>query len=160
VEAIMNGTQVQTADLPKSGVVMIASNFPDTRPSICTGVLLTDRWVLTAEHCFCSRQLNAPSTVSVSVYGSTAQAADSTGKALYGVTATQIVVHPTLDAALVKLSATLPFTTPPLLYTGNGSDLKGKSGTAYGFGDYYTAFGSPAGAGQVLNTTAMSISSL
>jgi len=142
-DAILNAVAAPTSDLPTDGVVWINVTYRDGGVSTCTGVLLTDRWVLTAGHCFCAAQVNTPNTVQLGVYGNVAKSQDPTSAAVYTTTAAKIIKHPTTDAALVQLQTTLPFLVPPLVYTGNGSDLPGQSATLWGFGATAIANGGP-----------------
>jgi V8-like Glu-specific endopeptidase len=130
-DPLTGASVVATADLPATGVVRILS---DTAGG-CTGVLLTNRWVLTAAHCFCTANVNTPSNTVVSIYGSEANGQNQSLVPLYQTTATRIQRNANNDVALVKLAQTLPFKSPPQIYTGNGSDLLGQTVTQWGWGN-------------------------
>jgi len=115
--AIVNGTVV---DNKSKGVVQLNVG--------CSGVMLNDEWVLTANHCIKQEMLNNPASVTVN-----------------GVPAKRIIRHPhgsqevydkdKIDIALIQLSASLPGISKfPVFYEGSLSSVIGKTHYSYGYG--------------------------
>lgn len=127
-QAVLNGTRVALDLLPDSGTVRISA------AGGCTGTLITNRWVLTADHCFCQSHVNSPGSVSVSIYGTLDGVTDAM-RSHHTTVATKVIRHPTLDVALVKLKQSLPYSWPARIYTGSGGDLIGQTARIRGFGD-------------------------
>lgn len=116
--AITNGTTV-TSDL-------IGTPFLTIPGESCSGVMLSDRWLLTAHHCLTVEQVQTGGTA---VTPSSATVTTLDGQQAVG---TAVFLHPTLDVALLQISQSLlapdghPFGTP--LSTTPSSNLANQMG--------------------------------
>lgn len=158
--ALTGGTTTPTSGLLTSGVVTVQTRRGNTIEH-CSGGLVSNRWVLTARHCFCQSDLSALANVTVSVYGSVANGADPTLGQVVTSGVERIVRHDSYDVALVRLDRALPFANVPQIWAGTGASLVGLSVVAGGFGlNRFDSQGNLVGAGESLNTSPMRIDRL
>lgn len=127
---IINGWLPTSANPPENpGTVAVYHKF--ARP--CSGTLIRKRWVLTARHCLNSDPFNSASPLlspsQVSVVRALSPGLQPPAGA---ITAARLIVHPSLDAALVRLSSDISF--PVAFYDGDGPELVNKLVRAMGFG--------------------------
>lgn len=154
---LTGGTTTPTSSLQTSGVVLIKIAYPNST-GYCSGALLTNRWVLTAGHCFCQSTVNAPTNVSVSVYGKNATTEQPQLAPLFTSAVEKIIRHGTYDVALVRLDQTLPFSNVPQIWASDGTNLVGANVVAGGFGyNRFDSQGKLVGVTESLNTAPMRI---
>src|SRR5262245_54684810 len=87
---------VERSDAPIiDGTNVIADNIGMVKLSSgCSGIMLSDDWLLTARHCV--NEINTPANLSVMLGTTNTQA-----------TASRIELHPSLDVAVVRLASPL-----------------------------------------------------
>jgi hypothetical protein len=161
-QAIINGAPLTNSAAASSGVVMLE------RPG-GSGILLDSRWVLTAKHAFAPATdpdadgdgwVDDPGKTEVT-FGNLADASRARR------TADAILLHPTLDVALVHLALAAPGTVPTnhftnghlALYGGTNASLQGKTTTAMGYGMIIPGPASPAVGFGTLRTSRLPITS-
>jgi hypothetical protein len=162
-QAIVNGTALTNVAAANSGVVMLE------RPG-GSGILLDSRWVLTAKHAFTlpgdpdvdgDGWLDAPGATEVT-FGNLADASRVKR------TADAILLHPTLDVALIHLSQPAPALSLPknhftnghlAIYGGTDASLVGKMTTAMGYGMNVPGSSDPMGGFGTLRTSRLKITS-
>jgi hypothetical protein len=123
----------------------------------CSGVMITNRWVLTSRSCMCLVGASTAEPTNMRIYTYTGDA-PTEHPALHCGFADHVVLHNEYDIALVRLDQTLPFEYPPQIYPGDGNDLQGQSTTAWGYGpNRLNAAGTPTGQGETLNKATMRV---
>jgi len=155
-EPIYNGTTVTTTGLGYPYV--FTKKDASGLGSLCSSTLLTNNWILTAKHCNVAINAADPSytTQIVMDNGTSVQQAR---------VATQIVLHPNWDIALVKVNTPFDMNGSPgfpnyfgfakRMYPWN--DLLNQSVTGWGFGNNAVSNGAGTGAG-VFRKGVMSVS--
>jgi V8-like Glu-specific endopeptidase len=155
-EPIYNGTTVTTTGLGYP--LVFTKQDASGVGSLCSSTLLTNNWILTAKHCHLAINSADPSytTQVILDYGTSVQQSR---------VATQIVLHPNWDIALVKVNSPFDMNGSPgypnyfgfakRMYPWN--DLLNQTVTGWGYGANAVSSGNPVGAG-VFRKGVMSVS--